>query len=296
MEFLLQVLMPTAMFAAMLLIGTELSREDFSRLRERPWLLLAVSICQLLLLPAAVCSVFLALPEIPTTILIGMLIMSAGPGGGLSNLLTAKAGGNVALSIALTSLGSLCCTISMPAVFLIAFPLMAERAGKVDIPTEMIVGQLVLFMLVPVCLGMWVRQRWPSFVARRRRPMQRGTSALVVTLILYSLTVERAVSLAEFAQALPYAVAFMSICAGVGWCAGAISGTDWPDKKALMIEYAFQSAAIPTLIVAAILQKMDWMVFVGAAGALQLLAGLAIVVHASLRPLTSRSHPGSADL
>jgi BASS family bile acid:Na+ symporter len=283
MEFLLQVVMPVSMFLVMSIIGTELSTDDFRKLVERPWLVVAVSVCQLLVLPAVVFCVFRSFAEIPVAVMAGMLIMSAGPGGGLSNMLTAKAGGNTALSIALTSVGSVCCIVSMPLVFALALPYVARRAGNVELPIDVIVAQLVLFILIPVSLGMWCRYRWPEAVLSRQKWLRHATSALLVAVIGYSLAMKSTISSSEFFFALPYALAFMASCALLGLGFGRMFGLDRGDTRALVIEYSFQSAAIPTVIVVSIVRQMEWLLFVGAAGIMQLLFGLAIVASATLR-------------
>ncbi len=287
MEFYLQVLMPLSMFLIMWIIGTELSLEDFHHVRRRSALVVTVSLCQLLVLPLLVFLVFWSFSQIPVAIMIGMLIMAAGPGGGLSNMLVAKIEGNTALSIALTSIGSVACMVSMPVVFAVSFPLVAERTGDFELPLQAIIGQLVLFMIIPVALGMWTRYKWPVFMQRHQQRLRRTTSILLVAIIIYSLTMKSEVTFAQFINAVPYGIGFMLFCAIVGKGFGMLFKLDWPDTKTLMVEYTCQSAAIPTLIVLSILKQPQWMVFVGAVGVLQLILALVLIFWQQFKPQSS---------
>jgi BASS family bile acid:Na+ symporter len=165
----------------------------------------------------------------------------------------------------------------MPLVFLLSFPLILERDGSVDMPLTMIMFQLIVLLLVPVCIGMWSRHKWARVVLGWQPRLRKLTSVILVFVIVYSLSMKSEISWPEFLGAFPYAFSFMLCCSGVGWLFGRAFGLDKRDTRALIVEYSFQSAAIPTMIIISILQKMEWMVFVGAVGTTQLLIGLAVV-------------------
>ena len=88
----------------------------------------------------------------------GLILVSAVPGGTLSNLLTYFARANVALSIALTATATLTCLVSTPLV-LNTFAA-AELPGSVTMPTGRIALDIFVVLLIPLALGMAVGARF----------------------------------------------------------------------------------------------------------------------------------------
>jgi len=95
-SFLTAVFLPLALFTVMLGMGLGLTLEDFTRVLLYPKAVVVGLLAQLVLLPILgfiLASIFSLSPELA----VGVMILSACPGGPTSNLVTYLARGNVAL-------------------------------------------------------------------------------------------------------------------------------------------------------------------------------------------------------
>jgi len=106
---LLNIIMACMMFG----VSLSLRLEDFRRIALAPIAPLAGMVAQFVLLPAATCLFTWAL-NIDPELALGMILVSACPGGSFSNVMTWLARGNVAVSISMTAVSSLAATVHAP--------------------------------------------------------------------------------------------------------------------------------------------------------------------------------------
>lgn len=276
MALYLQVFLPLAMFLMMFVIGTELAVADFRRVMQFPGLISAATAGQLLGLPMlAVLLVFLLEPS--TALLIGLIITAAAPGGGLSNVISARAGANVALSISLTAVSSLACLLTMPLVFGFLFSFLSMEQSGFDLPVVPIMAQLVVLLLVPVVSGMFIRHRFEQALERQRRKLNLFNSVLLIAVIAYSLTLDEGLDGEAFIAALPLAVAFLALCWFTGAALSHAFALSKPDKRAVCIEFMLRSGAVPSMVIASVFRQVEWLAFPAAYVSLQLVFSLLLV-------------------
>ena len=128
------------------------------------------------------------------------MIIAAAPGGVTSNILTAFARGDVALSISLTAVISLLSVITIPAVVVFSYAqLIGGEAGDVSVASTAI--SVFAIVTVPVLIGLAVRRCAEGF-AIRLEPIARQVSARLFVLVLAgAIFQERANIVTYFAQA-----------------------------------------------------------------------------------------------
>jgi BASS family bile acid:Na+ symporter len=128
-------------------MGTTLSLKDFSRVFTMPWPVFIGIILQFSVMPFAGLGIALLFgfePEIAA----GVVLIGSCPGGVASNLMTYLAGGNVALSVTMTSCSTLMSPIMTPFM-------MKTLAGKM-VPINFIAMMLSIFnmIIVPIVAGL----------------------------------------------------------------------------------------------------------------------------------------------
>jgi BASS family bile acid:Na+ symporter len=138
----------------MLGMGATLAPTDFLAIARRPRGLLVGASCQFLLAPMLTL-LTLRWCKLDPGIALGLLLISVMPGGPLANLFTHLAQGDVALSIVMTGLGTLCSLISIP-LMLQLFADDLVPAGF-QMPIAPVVQDVILFLLVPLGAGMLFR-------------------------------------------------------------------------------------------------------------------------------------------
>ena len=106
MQILVEIFIPLLIILMMLVVGLGLTPDDFRRVRQFPKIVIAGSAGQLLLLPTIGIAVAWAL-EPTSTIIAGMILVAACPGGAISNYYVYMARANVALSVTLTAVSTI---------------------------------------------------------------------------------------------------------------------------------------------------------------------------------------------
>ena len=112
MGIITDIILPLALAFIMFALGLGLTGNDFLRVLKQPKDFLVGLISQIILLPI-IAFILVKIWPISSEIAIGVMIIAAAPGGVTSNILTAFAKGDVALSISLTAIISLLSVITV---------------------------------------------------------------------------------------------------------------------------------------------------------------------------------------
>ncbi len=142
----------------MLGMGITLQPADFERLFERPRDVIIGALTQWIVMPTAAYLVAVVL-SLPPELALGVILVGAAPGGTASNVMTYLGNGDVALSVAITTVTTLAAPIVMPAwvIFLAGEQLSVTFAD--------LFLSIVQVVLIPVIAGFALR-----YVLDRRAP------------------------------------------------------------------------------------------------------------------------------
>ncbi|MHA1565936.1 MAG: bile acid:sodium symporter family protein [Alphaproteobacteria bacterium] len=193
------VVLPLALAFIMFALGLGLTFDDFSRVAARPRDFLVGALSQIVLLPV-VAYLLVSIWPLHPELALGVMIIAAAPGGVTSNLLTAFARGDVALSISLTAVVSLLSVITIPLVVVFAYSqLIGGEANTVSVTGTAL--SVFVIVTIPVVLGLGVRRLADGF-AVRFEPLARKISAVLFVVVLAgAILQERANIVQYFAQA-----------------------------------------------------------------------------------------------
>ncbi|MBN42409.1 MAG: symporter [Alphaproteobacteria bacterium] len=193
------IILPLALAFIMFSLGLGLTLDDFARVARRPRDFIVGAISQVILLPV-VAFVLVSVWSLPPELAIGVMLIAAAPGGVTSNILTAFARGDVALSISLTAVISLLSVVTIPIVVVFAHAqLVGGEVGDVSV-TQMAISIFVI-VTAPVVLGLAARRLCEGF-AIRLEPVTRQVSALLFALVLVGAIFQERANIVEyFAQA-----------------------------------------------------------------------------------------------
>ena len=175
-----------ALVIVMFSVALGLRVEDFSFLRDKPFLFIGGVVAQVVVLPLVTFLLILALRP-AASIALGMIVVACCPGGAVSNLLTYLSRGNVAASVALTATSSMLAAILTPTSILFwsqAYKPTATLLRTLDVNPLLFVLQTTVLLAVPLVLGMVVAAKAPDVAKRiRKRTTVLGVSVLVCTII-----------------------------------------------------------------------------------------------------------------
>lgn len=150
------------LFLAMLGMGALLTPQDFLLEIKKPKGLVIGFGFQWLLVPL-IAYVLGGLLPIPAGIAVGLIFVAAVPGGTLTNILTLFGRGNIALSIALTSITTVAALATTP----LLLKLLAHQylPDNFSMPVGLIARDIFGSLIIPLVLGMMIKSRTTTYYA-----------------------------------------------------------------------------------------------------------------------------------
>lgn len=290
-DVLLAIALPVTLFIMMFSMGANLGPRDFRTLLARPGGVLCGLASQMLLLPL-LAFLLLSMLALPPEITIGFMILALSPGGTTSNVFSYLAGGNLALSIALTAIVSLITPFSLP---LVAGWVMESRlAGDAQITLAFLptVARLAAITLVPVGLGMLLRHYRPAFCERNEFWMTR-IPFLMLLAVIGGIIAQNWADMPRFLAltAVP-ALLLASVALIAGYLLARVLRCSSRDARTIAIETSIQNGGTAILVTGTILGNAAMTIAPVMYGILMLLPVMGYL--AGLRMLTAREHRAAA--
>jgi BASS family bile acid:Na+ symporter len=237
-----QYFLPFTIGMINLSLGLGLVREDFGRIAASPRAVAVGSGAQLVLLPMlgfATAALFGLGPELA----VGLVLITACPGGAHSNLFANLAGGDTALSVSLTALSGLVTIVSIPLWMWLATRSF-EAGDLVQLPVLATMGQIFAVVALPLALGMVIRAQSARWAGRLERVVK-VFAVLLLVLIVVGSVAKQADQVAAFARQVGAAVFVLHI-AGMasGFGLAAAAGLSRPQHVTIALEVGVQNSAL----------------------------------------------------
>ena len=238
---------PFTIMMTMFAMGLSLSLRDFLLILREPRAVILGGLSQLILLPLLGFLIAGGLASSPEQA-IGLVLVSACPGGPSSNLMTRLAGGDVALSVCLTAMSGAVTMFTIPLLASLAASTFAPNLPGLSMPILDTIAQLVLMMGLPLAAGMLVRRKSVGRATRLEPHMVRAATILLVILVIGALFKSRAeLSSYGWAEVVPPTLlSLLGIVVGV--LISMVSGLSPKQRVAIPIEVGAQNAALAVAI------------------------------------------------
>ena len=232
-------------------IALDIRREDFESLWKNPKPALIGMIAQLILLPiGTVALVFIFNP--PPSVALGMVAISACPGGNNSNYSTHLAKGNTALAITTTSISVIACIVTMPLLIWLgakAIPNMSSLQRDVSLNPFDMVKIVGLLILAPLFIGMFISRKFPDFTNRIRRPFKILSLVLFFGLILGALAANFQ-NIMNYVGKVFFIVLALNACAlSIGYWFARANKLSEADCRALTFETGIHNITLALILI-----------------------------------------------
>lgn len=236
-------------------VALEIKLENFVKLFRRPKSAFLGIFSQFLLLPALTyCLVILLNP--PPSVAMGMILISACPGGNISNFISALAKANIELSVSLTAFATLTASLLTPANFALWAGLYVrnvEAAANLNIPIKIDFLEMakVVFILLglPLVAGMLFAHYYPKFTKKHLKKVKIASIFLYMTFIVGALWANL-----EYIPGyiIPVAAIILVLNAQTmftGYLVGTLGRTPIPDRRTLSIETGIQNSGLALVLI-----------------------------------------------
>jgi len=180
--------MPIALGIIMLGLGLSLKIADFKRVVKFPKAVFIGLFCQMIILPF-VCFGIAKMFNLGPELAIGLMLLSASPGGPTANLFSHLAKGDVALNITLTAINSILTLVTLPLIVEWSLDLFG-KSGEISMPFNKIV-EVFLIILIPVSIGMLIHAKAHSFAKMMDKPVKILSALFLVVVIVGAVLKEK---------------------------------------------------------------------------------------------------------
>ena len=241
-----EVFLPLALAFIMFGLGLGLTFDDFARVAKQPKDFLVGAASQLILLPI-VAFILVSIWPLDPEIALGVMIIAAAPGGVTSNILTAFARGDVALSISLTAVISLVCVATIPLIVVFAHTqLIGGNVGDVSVAKTAI--SVFFIVTVPVLIGLLVRRFAQPFATRFEPWTNRISTALFVIVLVGAIFQQRNNIIPYFAEAGFVTLVLNVLMMLLAYTVARAFASGSPQRAAISIECGLQNGTLAIAI------------------------------------------------
>ena len=253
---LTQVLLPLALALVMFALGLSLPIGDFARVGRQPKAVVIALVLQLLVLRAVCFGLVLAF-DLPPLLAVGLLLLAASPGGTTANLFSHLFRGDVALNITLTAVNSVVAAFSLPLVVGLALEHFDPSGLEDGVGLQLgKVLQVFAIVLVPVALGMLVRNRSADFADRMDRPVRTASVVVLAAVIVGTIVSERE-NVADYLGDLgPVAVVFCLVSLTLGYLGPRLLGINHRQAVASGFEIGVHNGTLAIAVAISVLDSV----------------------------------------
>ena len=185
-----------ALSIIMIGMGLSLTIADFRRVVKFPLAVFIGFLNQIILLPI-IAYTLIRWFDVDSNTAIGIMVLSACPGGPTSNLLTHLAKGDTALSVTLTAINSIITIFTIPLIVSFSVQEFGVNQGSFVPPTQDIIKLLIAVIAVPLSIGMLLKKFKPTFASKMDKPV-RILSSVIIAAVIVGLVIKERANLVEY--------------------------------------------------------------------------------------------------
>jgi len=248
------LILEIALFIIMLGMGLSLQKDDFTRILKHPKAIILGLINQIILLPL-IAFLLVYLFPVSLEISIGVMILAACPGGPTSNLIAHLAKGDTALSVSLTAISSLLTILTIPIIVNFALTEFMESGTVIQLPITKTIGQIFFIVIIPVSIGMLIRNQKADFAKRMAKPVRIASGIVLALVIIGIILKEKANIVPYFQQAGLITLALNVITMLVGFFTATLFKLRRSQAISISIESGIQNGTMAIMIATVLLNN-----------------------------------------
>lgn len=272
-----EVVLPLAIFLIMVSLGMALVVDDFRRVLAAPKQVGVGLLCQLVLLPLlgfAVAVVF----DLEAVFAISIVLLAASPGGTTSNLVVHAADVDRALSVTLTALSNSVVWLTMPFLLDLGFRTFADEGVAIDFPVGEVMLQVAALTIIPVIVGMAIRNRAPDWAERVADRSKVAAGAFLGIVIVVLVIQEWDLVVSEGPRFAPAFIALNVAALAVGYGVARLARIAWDQALTISVETGLQNSTLAITIAISVLDDGDLAIIPGLYGVWMLATGFLFAI------------------
>ncbi|WP_166136556.1 bile acid:sodium symporter family protein [Nocardioides ochotonae] len=258
-------------------LDTRLS--DFAAAVRRPVVIAIGVVAQFLLLPALTFALTLLL-DVRGSVALGMILVACCPPGNVSNILTHRAGGDVALSVSMTAIGNVLAIFLMPinmAFWGSLHPTGDALLRDIDLSALDMLTEISFVIGVPFVAGITIARLWPRVAAVGHRIIGPLSFLALGGVILIGVTNNWGIFVDYIGIVLLAVFLHDALALLLGYGIARATRLPLPSTQAMTFEVGIRNAGLGLLLVFTYFDGLGGMALVAAWwGIWDIIAGLAV--------------------
>ncbi len=240
-------------------VALEIKIDHFKRLILNPRSTIIGVFSQFFMLPFLTFLLTIALHNYLTpTMALGMILVSACPGGNISNFISSLAKGSIALSVSLTVIATLGAIFFTPINFAFwgkqtisfyqaADPDMLLRPLEID--AYQMFKTVLIILGIPIISGIFINNKFPLFTSKILKPIKMFSILLFSTIVIIAIVK----NFEYFKIAIGYIFFIVlihnALAIGSGYLLGLIGRRPFADRKTIAIETGIQNSGLALVLI-----------------------------------------------
>lgn len=215
---------------------------------------------------------------------VGLVLLTACPGGAHSNLYASLARADVALSVTLTAVSGFITILTIPPLVRLATMVFATGGEVPELPILDTTIQIFAVMALPVTLGMLIRARSDRW-ARRFEKVVKAIAVVLLALIVVGSIARQSENVLEFAQQAGIPVLLLNVVAMlIGYGMAHAARLSRPQRRTITLEVGIQNGALAFALAAGLLDSVLVAIPAILYSILVYFTGTAVIADGRIRP------------
>ena len=249
---LTQIITPLAIVFIMFGLGLSLTLNDFKRVWLQPKSMFIGIILQIVGLPILGFT-FVSVLGLDPVLSVSVMLLSACPGGAITNLVSFVSKGDAALSVSLTAVNSFVTVVTIPLVvtFSLVHFLGDEAAAQINV-LRLSLG-IILITIPPIIIGMVIKKKAPGFAEKSEKWVRKVTIIFLVLLATFASYQERQMILENYGKFTLLAVSLCILSVSMGLFGGMAARLNKKHILTLSIEVGLHNSGMGIVIAISLL-------------------------------------------
>lgn len=243
---IITIMLPLALSIIMIGLGLELTPKDFARVSKHPKAVLIALFCQLILL-VSIAFMICKILALPPLLSVGLMLLSASPGGSTANLFSYLFKGDIALNITLTAINSVIAAFTLPLIMNFSIQHFMNDGQQISLEFSKIL-QVFGIIIIPVCIGMLIRHYAPHFTEKLNKPLRIFAIVFLVLIIIGAIAKERTQIMQYLTQVGLATVIFCLCSLTIGYFVPRMLGINTAQARACAFEIGIHNSTLAMTI------------------------------------------------
>jgi len=239
--------LPGTLALIMLGMGLSLTGKDFGNIFLQPKAVITGLVSQMILLPLFAFGIA-QISGLRTELQVGLVLISACPGGATSNLISYLLKGNVALSVSMTSINSFLVIFTIPTIVGLAITEFLGTSSTLEMPFWSTVFNILIITVIPCVLGIVIRAKRESWALRLEPRLKVIMPVMLALAMLAAIFLDKptgdTISGKEYLNVLPWALLLNAGSMVGGWLIAKALRMDQPKQLTIGLEVGLQNSGL----------------------------------------------------